>query len=105
MEKRNLLYKERKLSLSLSWIVKYFIILYTLVKLCDFLEGTNSDRDTLSRDSKERSSRRSVKSVKEKDTGKENIENKETIEKREKKILHRLEKIEKTEKVKRNHSL
>ncbi|XP_031844519.1 uncharacterized protein LOC116432172 isoform X3 [Nomia melanderi] len=53
--------------------------------------GANGDRESLSRDTKERSSKRSVKSVKEKVAGKENLEG----EKREKKSLQRVEKIEK----------
>ncbi|XP_078044622.1 uncharacterized protein LOC144474041 isoform X1 [Augochlora pura] len=57
--------------------------------------GGNGDRETLSRDAKERSSKRSVKSEKEKIAGKESLDG----EKREKKILHRIEKIERTEKV------
>ncbi|XP_015434281.1 PREDICTED: uncharacterized protein LOC107190071 isoform X1 [Dufourea novaeangliae] len=58
--------------------------------------GANGDRESLSRNTKERSSRRSVKSVKEKVNGKENLDG---GEKREKKIVHRMEKIERTEKV------
>ncbi|KMQ93785.1 hypothetical protein RF55_6090, partial [Lasius niger] len=65
----------------------------------DFADlDANSDRDLLSRGSKERSSGRSVKCFKEKDAAdKENIENKKSVEKHDKKILHRLEKIERIE--------